>query len=261
MLVSHEVKHISSITGEERIGKDPYDEGATFANAAESKYLRSRRGKRESAVPAGSQARIFLTWMRLTGGPAFLRERRDKRNWEGQPPGKDRLQALEAALSRAGLNTDSDRVWSGEGIGSRAHTAKRQHTEKARRLFAEANASTHEREARVRREETEQQARVYRYRPTPANREEQPTEASPGEEGGERPNTLHTQTPGASERAGATEPTQAAADEDEALTCMECEEQPEQVDETETDEDWALDMEVQAEVEAAAQASDNHNVR
>jgi len=73
MLVSHEVRFTSQVTGEIRVGKDPY-KTKDFATQAEVKWLRELRGERESAVPAGSQARIFLTWMRLTGGPAFLRE-------------------------------------------------------------------------------------------------------------------------------------------------------------------------------------------
>ena len=120
-------------------------------------------------MAAGSQARVFLTWMRLTGGPAFLRERRDKRDWEGRPPTKDStsvaitrrradwVQEQGAAGIRSGEErttitlapphapTTLTRTWQGEAVRSRAHTAQHQYSERARRLFAEANAHTHER--------------------------------------------------------------------------------------------------------------------
>ena len=243
MLESHECIYHSSITGELRIGKDPYDEKATFANKGEVAHLRGRKGKRESAVPAGTLARLFLTWMRLTGGPAFLRERRDRRNWEGQPPGAQELKQLERDRSKEGMTTGKDREWTGSGIGSRANTDTHQHTEKARRLFAEANASTHARGERVRRGNVEDEAtgRQYRHRPPP------------------RPNTGEREPAQEREAQEAEQPGDDEPTNPMDTVCMECDNEEECTEESmvyegvqEADEDWEREMEIQTELEHEA---------
>ena len=244
-LTSHEVRHKSQLTGEWRVGKDPYNERATFATQEERTGLRNRRGKKESAVPAGSRARIFLTWMRLTGGPAFLRERRDKRNWEGRPPRKDRVGELEDARRQAGLTTETDRAWTGGGIGSREHTATRQQTERASILFAEANASAHQRGARVRLTMQSRDApakRSYRHRPPPPlpsqGAQAQDLEATTGAL------TPHTQADPADEAS------QAHEDElDGEIADLESNERAMNGWQPDSDPGWLLEMEVEADLE------------
>jgi len=282
MLVSHEVRHRSQVTGEMRVGKDPYDERVTFATKGECASLKERRGKRESAVPAGSHARLFLTWMRLTGGPAFLRDRRDKRDWEGRPPGKHTLRETERDRGKAGLSTDEDRKWTGAGIGSRANTDKYQHTEQARRLFAEANAASHERGERVRRGQKAPPERKYRHRPTPrahtraqgGTQEGEATEASdsgggdnpPGTPGGSTDLEGTLMTPPGDAAEGGTPRLEKEGPRgydplsQGGIECMECadeeeyEEDREYEGHTEEDQNWEWEMEMQTEMENEAAA-------
>ena len=77
------------------LGPDPLDTAARndFARVMDTAAVRAmRQGSRNSpsAVPAGSAARLLLTWARLTGGPYAARKAKDSKAIMGQPPGKDR---------------------------------------------------------------------------------------------------------------------------------------------------------------------------
>ena len=94
-----------------------------------------------SAVPAGSQARMLMTWLRLTGGPEKARRLRDRRAWEGKRPREERLEWVreerEEHTKRGPTSEEGGR------LRSRVHTAEEQGTEAMRRAFAQANAAWH----------------------------------------------------------------------------------------------------------------------
>ena len=145
MLVSQATTHISQVGGARKQGRDPY--GEVFAKAGEVKYMCTFREEARSAVPPGSQARLLMTWARLTGGPEAARRRRDRKAWEGAPPSTERMERVRKVreeIARGGRGGEDG----GRPI-SRVHTAERQGTEAMRRLFAQANAGQHGRGDRL----------------------------------------------------------------------------------------------------------------
>ena len=81
-----ETMHTRQVDGGRRKGRDPYKETGVYATSAEIKGMRLPREPAQSAVPVGSQARLLMMWVRLTGGPEKARRWRDRRAWEGKRP-------------------------------------------------------------------------------------------------------------------------------------------------------------------------------
>ena len=175
-----ETHHHSKVMGDVVVGPDPLGSREPVGRE-DKKRLRRARAAPQSAIPAGTAARWFLTWVRLTGGPERARKRRDKLAWAGRPPGWGGRGGTWGTLvdGTAGwvTSTRSDGATEtcvpgrcgvgrleearaaqracaeerGEVVPSKAHTARQQMTSPARRLFAVANANTHSRGERVRR--------------------------------------------------------------------------------------------------------------
>ena len=175
-----ETHHHSKVMGDVVVGPDPLGSREPVGRE-DKKRLRRARAAPQSAIPAGTAARWFLTWVRLTGGPERARKRRDKLAWAGRPPGWGGRGGTWGTLvdGTAGwvTSTRSDGATEtcvpgrcgvgrleearaaqracaeerGEVVPSKAHTAQQQMTSPARRLFAVANANTHSRGDRVRR--------------------------------------------------------------------------------------------------------------
>ena len=186
-LGSQATTHMSQVSGALERGRDPLKEKGAYATGPEVKKLKEMRERPRSAIPPGSQARVLMTWARLTGGPERARRWRDRVAWEGRRPGAERVQSMEEAReahTEGGPTSREDgRLW------SRAHTAEWQGSVAMQRLFAQANASGHSRGDRVaglavaaRREEVGKEERAYKYRRTwmEERRELREEEGEPG---------------------------------------------------------------------------------
>ena len=139
--------HTSQVHGARVGGRDPYKETGVYATAQEVKGSRMLREQPRSAVPAGSQARMLMTWLRLTGGPEKARRLRDRKAWEGKRPREERVAWVrgEQEEHTEWGPTSKD----GGRLRSRVHTAEEQGTEAMSRAFAQANAAWHRRGDRV----------------------------------------------------------------------------------------------------------------
>ena len=159
-----EKHHRNKVIGDVVLGPDPMA-APEIVSMADKRGLRQAHVGPRSAIPAGTAARWFITWLRLTGGPERARRRRDKLAWAGRPPGwggqwKGRAGTStwqECVPERCGkrrlmeIKEVRQSIEGHERPWSRAHTDEEQHSSPARRTFAANNALTHERGQRLKR--------------------------------------------------------------------------------------------------------------